>query len=314
MVSTIMLCYNQAHFVVECLEGIKAQNYPNMELIVNDDASTDDSVSVIKRWLAKHGTFATRLLHSRVNQGICRSMNNALAVARGKYVAGIAADDAWLPGKLLQQVELFEKLPGRVGVLYSDTQLIDERGKLLPETFLESGNRKGCLLNVPQGNVQAALWRTNFIAPMTTLVRRECYTCVGPFDESLFAEDWDMWLRISGQYEFVYSPEISAKYRMVGTSASNGQFSRLIDDMCRTCLKHLRNGQMEPEARRAAIARLHALASTSYQQKSPRHKRNLLQAMRYAPSFGMGGRLLLACSGVNADTCERFRSLLKLEW
>ena len=92
LVSAIVLCYNQARFVTECLEGVKAQNYPNLELIVNDDASKDDSASVIQAWLAQGG-IPHCFLRNQTNQGLCRSLNNAISQSRGKYTAGIAADD-----------------------------------------------------------------------------------------------------------------------------------------------------------------------------------------------------------------------------
>jgi glycosyltransferase involved in cell wall biosynthesis len=307
LVSAVVLSYNQAQFVVECLDRVKAQNYPNLELIINDDSSTDDSVAVIETWLAKNSSIRHQFLRSAVNRGICQSMNNALARAKGKYVSGIAADDAWVAGKLLNQVEIMERLPDQVGVIYSDALLMDEHGDLLPLTFLKSGGRNQHFSTMPQGNIQTALWRTNFIAPMTTLVRRECYERVGLFDESLFAEDWDMWLRISRHYDFVFSPEIAAKYRMVRNSASNGQFGRLLDDMCLTCVKHLKSGQLEPDARQAAGLKLHALASSSFTQKSPRHKQNLFQALQYRPSAGIAGRLLFAWCGLDSKSCETAR-------
>jgi cellulose synthase/poly-beta-1,6-N-acetylglucosamine synthase-like glycosyltransferase len=308
LVSAIMLCYNQARFVVECLEAIKAQNYPNLELIINDDASRDDSAAVIQKWLAT-STIPHRFLRSETNRGICGSLNTALSHAKGKYVSGIAADDAWLPGKLLRQVELLERLPEKVGVVYSDALLMDERGNLLPQKFMESGHRDQHLSAMPQGDVQTALWQTNFIPPMTTLVRRACYQRAGDFDESLFAEDWDMWLRISRWYEFVYSPEIAAKYRMVGTSASNGQFVRLADDMCRTCVKHLRSSELEPKARKAAATKLSTLARVCFEQKSPRYKQNLRDALRYQPSPRIVLRCLFAWSGLGPEGFQRVRGL-----
>src|SRR5437868_7150756 len=104
LVSAEVLCYNHARFVVECLESVKLQNYPNLELIVNDDASTDNSAALIEAWLAENKSIPHRFIHNKVNRGLCRTLNNALGQASGKYFCGIAADDAWLPGKLLNQV------------------------------------------------------------------------------------------------------------------------------------------------------------------------------------------------------------------
>jgi glycosyltransferase involved in cell wall biosynthesis len=310
LVSAIVLCYNQAQFVVECLESVKAQNYPNLELIINDDASKDSSVAVIEAWLAKNN-IPHIFLKNNANQGICRSLNNVLSHANGKYVSGIASDDVWLSNKLLKQVQLMEQMPEKVGVVYSDALQMDEQGKLLPVKFFDE--RRNCNLMVnPQGNVHLAFWQNNFIPPMTTMIRRKCFDRVGLYDESLFAEDWDMWLRISRFYDFAYSPEISAKYRIVNTSATRSNYGRLMDDMCGTCVKHLKSGELDPEAKRAAAARLHELASVSFREKSPRHKQNLLYALKYRPAVGILARFLLACFGGNSDSFKRVRSNLLL--
>jgi glycosyltransferase involved in cell wall biosynthesis len=266
-------------------------------------------VTIPRMWF-RHGwqkaTYRIALLGMR----ICRSINHALSHARGNYISGIAADDVWLPGKLLRQVELMERLPAKVGVVYSDALQMDEQGNLLPLKFMDADQRRCSSGVIPEGNVQLALWRSNnFIAPMTTLIRRECFDRVGLYDETLFAEDWDMWLRISHHYDFAYSPEASAKYRIVGNSATRSNFGRLLDDMCRTCLKHLESGQLGLEARRAAAMRLDSLASSSFMQKSLRHKQNLLQAAKYRLSAGSLTRCLLAWSGFGPANYMRVRSV-----
>ncbi len=310
LVSALVLCYNQAPYVVECLEAIKAQDYPNLEIIINDDASTDDSVAVIETWLAKN-PIPHRFLWNEKNQGICRSLNNLVRHSRGKYLSGIAADDVWLPGKLRTQVEMMEQLPEKVCLVYSDALQMDQQGNLLPGKFMEVDGRHSNSEPMPQGNVRLALWRGNFIAPMTTLIRRECLDRVGPYDETLFAEDWDMWLRLSRYYDFAYSPVLSAKYRIVANSATRANLGRLADYICQTCVKHLEAGQLEPEVRRAAVVKLHAVASNSFIHKSARHKQNLVQAMKYRPTAGMLARCLMAWSGLDSGGFQRIRSTLR---
>ena len=311
LVSAIVLCYNHERYITECLESIRLQAYPNLELIINDNASRDNSVAVIRAWLTKC-SMPHRLIESGKNQGICRSMNTALSCARGKYISGIAADDTWLSGKLRRQVQIMEQMPTSFGVVYSDALQMDESGRLLPNRFMEADGRNRGFQSAPEGDVHLALWRDNFIAPMTTLIRRECFQRVGLFDENLFAEDWDMWLRISRCYQFAYSPEVTAKYRIVGSSATRSRFGSLVDDMCQTCVKHLRTSDLAPEARQAATIRLHELASTSFKRRSLRHKQNLAQAMRYRPSVGLAGRLVCAMTGLGPERWDRLRSLLKI--
>ena len=207
-------CYNHARFVVEALESVRQQTYPNIQLIVWDDCSKDNSVEVIEYWIAKHQVDCTFLKH-KINLGICRSLNEALALSHGKYVSGVAADDVWLPTKTATQVGMLERLPEDVGVVYSDAYQIDEGGKLLPEMFIEAHR---LLPTMPEGWIFDTLIQGNFIPAMTSLTRRRCLEVVGNYDENLVFEDWDMWLRISRQYRFAFDRIPSAKYRIVATS------------------------------------------------------------------------------------------------
>lgn len=307
LVSAIVLCYNHARFVVECLESVKAQNYSNLELIINDDASNDNSVSVIEAWLSAND-IPYKFLKNKVNLGLCRSLNNALKNAHGKYFSGIAADDVWLPGKLATQVRLMEELPEKVGVIYSDAFQMDENGKLLPDNFIKA--HRG-FETMPAGNIQQVLWEGNFIPAMTTMTRRECVERVGLYDETLFYEDWDMWLRIAKHYNFFYSEQVSAKYRLVGTSMVRSQWPRLVDAMCQMCVKHLNDRQLDPVLRSMAAIKLHDFAAISFEQKSPGHKNNLIHAMKHCPTLGILTRWLLANCGVGSERFDAMRSVFR---
>ena len=305
LVSAIVLSYNQARYVVECLEGIKAQNYPNLELIINDDASRDDSVAVIQGWLSQNN-MPCCFLKNETNLGICRSVNNAMKQAHGKYISGIAADDVWLPGKLRTQVDMLEKLPEKVGVVYSDALQMDENGRLLPEKFIATHRR---FETMPAGNIHNILWEDNYIPAMTTLIRRSCFEQVGLYDEALFYEDWDMFLRISRCFDFAYSDEVSAKYRIVTTSAVRAQYGRLLEAMCGICLKHLREGNLDREARRLATLQLYSKAMLCFQHQTPAHKRVLLQALRYKASAGVAAGCIFAWCGLSFERYARTRAI-----
>ena len=306
LVSAIVLCYNQAKYVVECLEGVKAQDYPNLELIINDDASRDDSAIVIEAWL-KRNSIPHRFLRSPTNQGLCRSLNHAIRYSRGKYISGIAADDVWLPGKLRAQVELLERLPARVGVVYSNALQVDESGDPLPQRFIESQRQFAVM---PEGNIHQALWGGNYIPAMTTLVKRACYDQVGLFDEALFYEDWDMWLRISRGFDFAYLDEVTAKYRIVSTSMVQSQPNRVRDAVCQVCWKHLRAGTVNVGTRSAAAHLFYRFAISCYEHKTPRHKRHLVRALRFRPTPGLALRCLCALVGVGPESFARVRRAL----
>lgn len=213
----LVICYNQARFVVETLESVKAQTYKNTELIIADDCSTDDSVAIIERWLNENKIQCT-FIHHQKNQGVCKTLNDALDVATGKYISEIAADDLWLPDKIERQVAIMESQPESVGVVYSDAFQIDEHGEPLG---MYISAHSASLTRVSPPSVLEALLHNNFIPAMTTLTRRNCYVVVGSYDEGMPTEDWDMWLRIARQYSFFYSPIPSAKYRVRNNSFSH---------------------------------------------------------------------------------------------
>jgi glycosyltransferase involved in cell wall biosynthesis len=195
-------------------------------VIIFDDRSNDNSVSVIDAWLKKDRLDWQFIPHTR-NMGICASLNEVLRLAHGKYISMVAADDVWLPDKTARQVALMERMPEDVGVLYSDAFQIDENGETLPQMFIEA-HRK--FVTPPEGFLFDVLWERNFIPAMTTLIRRECFEEVGTYDEDLCFEDWDMWMRISRKFRFVYDTTPEAKYRIVSSSAVRA----MSEAMCRS--------------------------------------------------------------------------------
>ena len=236
LVTVAVTCFNHERFVVECLESVRAQTYPNVQLIIADDCSTDSSVQIIRDWVHESGVECTLVLHD-TNQGICKTRNEVLTHVRGTYLSTIAADDAWLPDKLALEVERLEELPPSVGVLYADARLIDEEGRpFSEETFIENLRR---FSTVPEGDVFETLLDANFVPAMTTMVRARCYEVVGRYDETLAYEDWDMWLRIAREFEFAYLPRVVALYRKHSRSLSNTLGSRFWETDMRIFLKHV---------------------------------------------------------------------------
>jgi len=137
LVSAYVTCFNQVKYVVETLDAVRAQTYPNMELIVCDDCSSDGSQEVIKHWMAQNWPDAVLIEHQK-NMGICRTFNDILSVARGKYLAGVAGDDLWLPEKTTWQVDILESSSMQIGVVYSDALIMDDTGVLQPGYYIKN--------------------------------------------------------------------------------------------------------------------------------------------------------------------------------
>ena len=215
LVSVVAINYNFEKYVLEALESVKQQSYDNIELIIIDDHSTDNSVALIREWMASY-TGACRLIVNEKNLGVCATLNKAFAQATGKYIAAIATDDIWLPDKTMVQVQLLEAAAPDVCAVYSNAYLIKEDGSLREKKFMEIRNVRG----FPQGDIFQHLLIDNFIPAMSVLLKMECFKAVGDFDEQLVYEDYDMWLRLSKRYKFMFSDYMSVKYRIKDKSLS----------------------------------------------------------------------------------------------
>ena len=262
LTTMIVLSYNYSRFILETLESVKAQTYKNTQLVIIDDCSTDDSVAVIDRWLQENRIECTFICHQK-NQGICKSLNDALAAATGKYISMIASDDVWLPDKIEHQVEIMESQPEGVGVLYSDAFQMDEGGHPLPDMFI-TAHRK--LPQMPQGQILNTLLEGNFIPGMTVLIRRSCYDAVGLYDENLPWEDWDMWMRIARRYSFTYSPTPSAKYRVHDGSFSHSHRAPMLKDSLKICLKQFSLGNLTEGQKSTLVGTLLNLSEELYKR------------------------------------------------
>jgi glycosyltransferase involved in cell wall biosynthesis len=297
LVSVLVACYNQARYVAECLDSVLDQTYENIELIIIDDCSQDDSASVIQRWLVNTNFTATFLRH-RQNQGICKTFNAALQRAKGKYICVLAADDVYLPDKIDGQVRLMEALPPKVGVVYGDSWQMDEDGNPLAEKFIEAHRR---FQTMPEGDLFPVLLEGNFIPAMATMIRRECFETVGPYDEELVYEDFDMWLRIARHYDFAFSATISAKYRIVPESVTRAVLRKgtaALKSEFRIFEKLIRGNELNQAERRHVKVRLASIAFHMYENNCADRNRYLRKAFRYYPCKYTLAMLLLASSRV----------------
>ena len=264
LVSVFVGCYNHARFVIEALESVRLQTYPNIQLIIWDDCSQDNSVEVIEDWIRKHNVQCTFLAH-KANLGICKSLNEVLSHSTGKYISGVAADDIWLPDKTSRQVQIMEDSANDVGVVYSNAFQVDENGDMLPQMI----NQDSQALVVARENwIFDLLWEQNWIPALTTLIRRECFTQVGPYDEDLCFEDWDMWMRISRKFRFVYDKIPAAKYRIVSTSMMQTMSKAMDLSTCLIRVKYYYHGWLNPEQQSRALAALDTLVWHQYQNVS----------------------------------------------
>ena len=199
LVSVVIATYNMARFLPLALRSALGQSYENIEVLVIDDGSQDDTRAVMAPFSDDH---RVRYIFQQ-NAGQAAAKNHGIREARGECVAFLDADDLWVPDKLERQMPLFLR-SAAVGIVYSRFGYIDEAGRDLRIEDYE----------LFRGRVSGALLIRNFIGFGTSVVRKECFDRLGSFDESIgMGIDYDLWLRFSTQYEFDYVDHPLLRYR-----------------------------------------------------------------------------------------------------
>lgn len=221
LVSVICLCYNHERFIRDAVESVLNQSYSNIQVIVADDASTDNSVKEINALKAKYP--AVELLLLPTNVGNCKAFNEAFKLARGEYIIDFATDDLMANNRVERQVSFFQRLDSTVGVVFTDATYINESGAFIRNHF-DYLLAKGLLSQIPQGDVYRDVLATYFIPGPTMMFRREVFVALNGYDESLSYEDFDFWIRSSRIYRYAFLNERTTSIRKIKTSMSTGWY------------------------------------------------------------------------------------------
>jgi len=192
LVSVFMPCFNQEEYIEESIEGALDQDYPNYEVVIGDDGSTDGTVDIIKRYARRFPDRIVPLINQE-HLGITGNCNRTLRACKGKYIAFDAGDDVFLPGKLSAQVAWLEEDESRV-LCAHQANLIDEDSRiigLLPETVPSWAKEN-------RGNKWLVRYG-NFLPGVSVMARRSSLPIYG-FDERFpLVSDWKLWIDSVGR-------------------------------------------------------------------------------------------------------------------
>ena len=203
LVSVVIPSYNHEQFVQDTIQSVIDQDYKNIELIIIDDGSKDNSVSNIQELITScEKRFIRFEFRSRNNIGLSATLNEALEWCEGKYFSAIASDDQMLNYKTSIQVKYLETNNESVAV-FGGVQLIDENNRKLEK--LLSKARSYSFEDI-------IMHRHDILAP-TQMIRKEAIEKVGGYNSKLFIEDWYMWLILSRQANLFNMNEVLTLYR-----------------------------------------------------------------------------------------------------
>ena len=222
LVSIVTPSYNQARFLDETMKSVLDQDYPNLEYLVVDGGSTDDSLEIIQRYASRLAWWV-----SEPDSGQTDAINKGFSHAKGDILAWLNSDDIYQPGAISEAVAFLVENP-EVGMVYGDVNFIDENGKVIGKFAARQTDyrrlRRG-YVHIPQ---QAAFFRADL------------WRQVGPLDPSFyFAMDYDLWVRLAKITRLVYYPRLWANFRLHGSGKTIAADDRCWPEMLRV---HYREG------------------------------------------------------------------------
>lgn len=199
-VSVIIPAYNKADFTVRSVESVLGQTYQNIEIVVVDDGSTDDT-------LKKLEPLKNRIkLIAKTNGGASHARNVGIDESSGQYMAFLDCDDIYYKDKIEKTVYCLESEED-IGFVSTSINKIDANDKVVSKSPSPPTE--------PSGWIFSYLIQDNSIWNSTIIAKRECFDKVGGFDEKVFIPaDWDMWIRLSKHYKAGYVDERLTGYRV----------------------------------------------------------------------------------------------------
>lgn len=222
LVSFIMISYNHASYLKDCMESVLNQTYENMEILYLDDASSDNSFEEAERYKERLQTKYKRVdfFQNRENQGIVKNLNSLIPLCQGEYVKILAADDFMLKNGIRDMVDCLNE-NSSLKMVYTNGVYGDENihfadgilNKQLKQFYCETP---------PFGNdLFIRLYESDFIMAPAVMLRRDIYNEIGLYDEQFAAEDWDCFIRVALHGKIGYLNKCTVMYRYLSTSLSH---------------------------------------------------------------------------------------------
>lgn len=202
--------YNSESYIIETLESVRSQEHKNIELVIVDDRSTDQTFDIVEKWLLSSGLTYFLGRNDR-NLGVVGTCNAIVNRVRGDYYQILGADDIIYPHKLKNQLDLFNRQSEQCAMVFSNVDVIDDIGNIICDDYFAERNYDA--FSMPSGQIFVDLLRENFIPAVGVLVKTSIAKKFMPYDETLAFEDYDLWLKLAKDHLIVHCPIKAGAYR-----------------------------------------------------------------------------------------------------
>jgi glycosyltransferase involved in cell wall biosynthesis len=265
-----MTSFNQKKYVLRCLESVKRQDYPNLELILVDNGSSDGSAAAIADWVEVNGAgLVSKVLFRKETMPYCKSFNAAFMFSKGRYLIDLSGDDELMPDHISRSVAKLKESIG-AACCFSDIFLQSEKGAR--KTFFRRDRRGHLAQKVKIGDVYRQVVQRYCVPSVSFVFDSEIFSKEGGYDEELSYEDFDIIVRLARKYAFVFSNHIGVIKNIHTDSFAASQYStknsKMLPSTLKVCWK-IKEMNRRPSENEALLKRLyfetkHALWSGNF--------------------------------------------------
>jgi glycosyltransferase involved in cell wall biosynthesis len=216
--SLIIPNYNNEEYLEDCIESVVSQTRKPDEVIIVDDASTDNSINIIKKFERKYDFI--KLIKNKKNRGVVYSRNKAIKLAKGKYITTLDSDDFYYnKNKLEKEMDIIRehKKMGKDVIAFSNIVLVDKNKNYLKK-FKEN--------KIKEGNLLLDILTRNIFIPRDFIFKKNDFISIGGFRDFSLYEDWDLKIRLSKIREFYFSGISGVAYRQHDYGLSSVDFKK----------------------------------------------------------------------------------------
>jgi glycosyltransferase involved in cell wall biosynthesis len=227
LVSILIPYYNHNKFIGHTLNSILDDTYPNKEILIINDGSTEKDSTNLDLWIEEHKDTINIRYKKRENKGLTKTINELLKMSSGKYIVLCASDDYLINNTIAQRVNILEKNDKKL-ITISDNIVIDDDGnKLYNSNLFELRNNDKERYLTDNGLKYVIIKRWSFAGP-SWLANRELFDKIGYFDEKLAVEDWDFFLRFSAQNLAIFYDQQVSAYRLHNNNSCRSEHYKIL--------------------------------------------------------------------------------------
>ncbi len=238
LITIIVVAYNSERYIIETLESAKNQTYKNIELIITDDSSTDDTITICRKWLSINAKYFKRseIITSKINTGIPANCNRGVNASYGEWVKLIAGDDV-LTRSCVSDLLYFTSSNNKIDVVITQQQSFKDN--LSPKNYLEvTPNRINHtfynIKSTPSEQISFIIKKEVYIPGPTTFIKREALKSVGLYNEKYkLVEDLPLFYKfLKNNIKVYFLPKVTIYYRIHSSSISNRIDPILVPKVC----------------------------------------------------------------------------------